>query len=72
MYQGSSYDCLPSNKLSFSLTKTYVVGTHQNRRNQTVLLSTKLLNKSKTFTILRSKTVFIYSMMYTVCRYDTP
>ena len=27
---------------------------------------------TKILTILNSKTVFIYTMIYTVCRYDTP
>ena len=42
MYQDFSYECLQSNKLSHFSTKTYVVGTQKNRRNETVLLSTKL------------------------------
>ena len=42
MYQGFSYDCVPSNYLSYFSTKTYVVGTQKKRRNETVLLSTKL------------------------------
>ena len=62
MFQGFSYDCVPSNKLSYFSAKTYAVGTHKNRRNETVLLSLNYrLNRlsKKTFTILRSKTVFI-------------
>ena len=59
-FQGFSYDFVPSNKLSYFSTKTYVVGTHKNCRNETVLLSIKLNRLSKIkFTILRSKTVFI-------------
>ena len=38
---GFSYDCVPSNQLSYFSTKTYVEGTQKNRRNETVLLSTK-------------------------------
>ena len=41
MYQGFSYDCVPSRQLSYYSTKTYVVGTQKNRHNETVLLSTK-------------------------------
>ena len=41
-----SYDCVPNNYLSYFSTKTYVVGTQNNRRNETVLLSTKLKVKS--------------------------
>ena len=33
-------------KLSYFSTKTYVVGTDKNRRNETVLLSTKVAVKS--------------------------
>ena len=40
--QGFSYDCVPSNQLSFLSTKTYAVGTQKNRCNEKVLLSTKL------------------------------
>ena len=40
MYQGFSYECLQSNKLSDFSTKTYVVGAQKNRRNETVLLIT--------------------------------
>ena len=47
MYQGFSYDCVLSNKVSYFSTKTYVLGTYvlgteKNRRNETVLLNTKL------------------------------
>ena len=38
--KGFSYDCVPSNQLSYFSTKTYVVGAQKNRRNETVLLST--------------------------------
>ena len=41
MYQGYSYDCAPSNYLSYISTKTYVVGTQKNHRDETVLLSAK-------------------------------
>ena len=44
--KGFSYDCVPSNQLSYFSTKTYVEGTQKNRRNETVLLSTKLQVKS--------------------------
>ena len=44
--KGFSYDCVLSNTLSYFSTKTYVVGTQKNRRNETVLLSTKLKVKS--------------------------
>ena len=37
MYQGFSYDSVPSYQLSYFSTKTYVVGTQKNRRNETVL-----------------------------------
>ena len=40
--KGFSYECVPSSQLSYFSTKTYVVGTQKNRRNETVLLSTKL------------------------------
>ena len=40
--KGFSYECVPSCQLSYFLTKTYVVGTQKNRRNETALLSTKL------------------------------
>ena len=46
MYQGFSYECLQSNLLSHFSTKTYVLGPQKNRRNETVLLSTKLYVKS--------------------------
>ena len=46
MYQGFSYECFQSNKLSHFSTKTYVVGAQKNRRNETALLSTKLWIKS--------------------------
>ena len=42
LFQGFSYDYVPSNKLSYFSTKTYVVCTHKNRPNETVLLSIKL------------------------------
>ena len=42
MYQGFSYDCVPSYKVSYFSTKTYVVGTQKNSRNETVPLNTKL------------------------------
>ena len=41
MYQGFSYDCVPINELSNFLAKTYIVGTHKNRHNET-FLNTKL------------------------------
>ena len=40
--KGFSYDCIPSSQLSYFSTKTYAVGTQKNRRNETVLLSSKL------------------------------
>ena len=40
--KGFSYDCIPSSQLSYFSTKTYVVGTQKNHRNETVLLSSKL------------------------------
>ena len=46
MYQGFSYECVPISELSYFSTKTYVVGTHKNRRNETVLLNTKLYVES--------------------------
>ena len=42
MYQSFSYECLQSKYLSYFSTNTYVVGTQKNRRNEMVLLSTKL------------------------------
>ena len=39
--KGFSYDGVPSNQLSYFSTKTYVEGAQKNRRNETVLLSTK-------------------------------
>ena len=41
MYQGSSYDCVPSHLLSYFSTETYVVGTEKNRHNEMVLLRPK-------------------------------
>ena len=38
--------CVPSDYLSYFSTETYDVGTQKNHRNETVLLSTKLLLKS--------------------------
>ena len=35
MYQGFSYDCIPSDYLSCSSTKTYVVGNQKNHLNET-------------------------------------
>ena len=40
--KGFNYDCIPSSQLSYFSTKTYVVGTQKNHRNETVLLSSKL------------------------------
>ena len=37
--KGFSYACVPSNQLSYFSTKTYVVVTQKNRRNETVLLA---------------------------------
>ena len=60
MFQGFSFDCVPSTKLSYFFKQTYVVGdvgTHQNHRNETVILTPNYwLNglSKKTFTILRS------------------
>ena len=42
LFQGFSYDYVPSNKLSYFSTKTYVMCTHKNRPNERVLLSIKL------------------------------
>ena len=43
-YHGFCYYCVPSNLILS--TKTYVVCTQKNRRNETVLLSSKLLVKA--------------------------
>ena len=48
------------------LTRTVSMRRFFEAQNYRNLLCTKIL------TILRSKTVFIYTMIYTVCRYDTP
>ena len=62
IYQDYSYECLQSNKLSHFSTKTYVVGTQKNCRNETVLLNTTYrlnLMCKKILTILRSTFVLI-------------
>ena len=68
--KGFSYDCVPSNQLSYFSTKTYVEGTQKNRRNGTVLLRLNLMIK-KILKKISSKSVFIYALIYTVYRYDT-
>ena len=58
MFQGFCYKNVPSNKLSYFSTKTYVVGTHKNRTSVTFFLAPNYrLNRlsKKTFTIYAQK-----------------